>query len=40
MPEFETMRALGFEPLAAIGATMPNWLGPGEAIQVEGCPDR
>jgi mannose-6-phosphate isomerase-like protein (cupin superfamily) len=32
-------RALGFEPLAAIGATMPNWPGPDEAIQVEGCPD-
>jgi mannose-6-phosphate isomerase-like protein (cupin superfamily) len=32
-------RALGSEPLAAIGATMPNWPGPDEAIQVEGCAD-
>ena len=32
-------RALGFEPLAAIGATMPNWPGPDEAIMVDGCPD-
>lgn len=32
-------RALGFEPLAAIGVTMPNWPGEGEAIPVEGCPD-
>jgi mannose-6-phosphate isomerase-like protein (cupin superfamily) len=32
-------RALGFEPLAAIGATMPNWPGDDEAIPVEGCPD-
>jgi mannose-6-phosphate isomerase-like protein (cupin superfamily) len=32
-------RALGFEPLAAIGATMPNWPGPDEAIVVEGCPE-
>ena len=32
-------RALGFEALAAIGATMPNWPGPDEAIQVEGCAD-
>jgi mannose-6-phosphate isomerase-like protein (cupin superfamily) len=31
--------ALGFEPLAAIGVTMPNWPGPEEAIQFEGCPD-
>jgi mannose-6-phosphate isomerase-like protein (cupin superfamily) len=32
-------RSLGFEPLAAIGATMPNWPGPGEAMFVDGCPD-
>jgi mannose-6-phosphate isomerase-like protein (cupin superfamily) len=32
-------RALGFEPLAAIAATMPNWPGPDEAIPVEGCAD-
>jgi mannose-6-phosphate isomerase-like protein (cupin superfamily) len=32
-------RALGLEPLAAIGATMPNWPGPDEAVQVQGCPD-
>ena len=32
-------RALGFEPLAAIGVTMPNWPGDSEAIPVEGCPD-
>ncbi len=32
-------RVLGFEPLAAIGATMPNWPGAEEAIPVEGCPD-
>ena len=32
-------RALGFEPLAAIGLTMPNWPGADEAIQVEGCPE-
>src|ERR671915_509596 len=32
-------RALGSEPLAAIGVTMPNWPGEGEAIPVEGCPD-
>jgi mannose-6-phosphate isomerase-like protein (cupin superfamily) len=32
-------RALGFQPLAAIGATMPNWPGPDEAVQVQGCPD-
>jgi mannose-6-phosphate isomerase-like protein (cupin superfamily) len=32
-------RALGFEPLAAIGATMPNWPGPDEAVEVQGCPD-
>jgi mannose-6-phosphate isomerase-like protein (cupin superfamily) len=32
-------RALGFEPLAAIGLTMPNWPGPEEAIPVDGCPD-
>jgi mannose-6-phosphate isomerase-like protein (cupin superfamily) len=36
--EFQ-FRSLGFEPLEAIGATMPNWPGPGEAIAVEGCPD-
>jgi mannose-6-phosphate isomerase-like protein (cupin superfamily) len=32
-------RALGFEPLAAIGATMPNWPGPDEAVVVEGWPE-
>jgi mannose-6-phosphate isomerase-like protein (cupin superfamily) len=32
-------RALGFEPLAAIGATMPNWPGPDEAVVVEDCPE-
>jgi mannose-6-phosphate isomerase-like protein (cupin superfamily) len=32
-------RAIGSEPLAAIGLTMPNWPGPDEAIAVEGCPD-
>ncbi len=32
-------RCLGDEPLAAIGATMPSWPGPDEAIAVEGCPD-
>jgi mannose-6-phosphate isomerase-like protein (cupin superfamily) len=32
-------RALGFEPLAAIGLTMPNWPGPEEAIPVDGCPN-
>jgi mannose-6-phosphate isomerase-like protein (cupin superfamily) len=32
-------RALGFEPLTAIGVTMPNWPGPDEAIPVDGCPD-
>ena len=32
-------RAHGFEPLAAIGVTMPNWPGEGEAIPVAGCPD-
>ncbi len=36
--EFQ-FRALGFEPLAAIGATMPNWPGPDEAVMVDGCPD-
>lgn len=36
--EFQ-FRALGYEPLAAIGATMPNWPGPQEATIVEGCPD-
>jgi mannose-6-phosphate isomerase-like protein (cupin superfamily) len=36
--EFQ-FRALGYEPLAAIGATMPNWPGADEAIIVEGCPD-
>lgn len=29
-------RSFGFEPLAAIGATMPPWPGEGEAIAVEG----
>jgi mannose-6-phosphate isomerase-like protein (cupin superfamily) len=29
-------RALGEEPLAAIGVTMPPWPGEGEAAQVEG----
>jgi len=32
-------RSLGFDPLAAIGVTMPNWPGPEEAISVVGCPD-
>lgn len=29
-------RALGDEPLAAIGVTMPPWPGPGEAVVVKG----
>ena len=29
-------RALGDEPLCAIGATMPPWPGPGEAVLAEG----
>ena len=29
-------RALGSEPLAAIGVTMPPWPGPDEAVTVEG----
>jgi mannose-6-phosphate isomerase-like protein (cupin superfamily) len=29
-------RALGREPLAAVGVTMPPWPGPGEADEVEG----
>jgi mannose-6-phosphate isomerase-like protein (cupin superfamily) len=32
-------RALGFEPLEAIGATMPNWPGRDEALIVDGCAD-
>jgi mannose-6-phosphate isomerase-like protein (cupin superfamily) len=31
-------RAMGAEALAAIGVTMPNWPGDGEAIPVNGCP--
>lgn len=30
------VRALGHEPLAALGVTMPPWPGPHEAIQVDG----
>jgi mannose-6-phosphate isomerase-like protein (cupin superfamily) len=30
------LRALGPEPLAAVGVTMPPWPGPGEAARVEG----
>jgi mannose-6-phosphate isomerase-like protein (cupin superfamily) len=29
-------RSYGYEPLAAIGVTMPNWPGTGEAYQVQG----
>jgi len=29
-------RSFGYEPLAAIGITMPPWPGPGEGHQVEG----
>ena len=29
-------RSFGYEPLAAVGVTMPPWPGEGEAIQVEG----
>ena len=29
-------RSFGFEPLAALGVTMPPWPGAGEAYQVEG----
>jgi len=29
-------RSFGFEPLSAIGATMPRWPGSGEAIRAEG----
>jgi len=29
-------RALGMEPLAAVGVTMPPWPGPSEAYPVEG----
>ena len=29
-------RSFGYEPLAAIGATMPPWPGPDEAIHVDG----
>lgn len=29
-------RSFGFEPLAAIGATMPPWPGEGEAVRTEG----
>ena len=29
-------RSFGFEPLAAIGATMPPWPGEGEAVTTEG----
>jgi mannose-6-phosphate isomerase-like protein (cupin superfamily) len=29
-------RSFGFEPLAAIGATMPPWPGEGEAVPTEG----
>jgi mannose-6-phosphate isomerase-like protein (cupin superfamily) len=35
--EFQ-FRCLGDAPLAAVGATMPPWPGPGEAIAVEGNP--
>src|SRR5262249_34817581 len=30
-------RSFGFEPLAAVGVTMPPWPGEGEAIVVEGA---
>jgi mannose-6-phosphate isomerase-like protein (cupin superfamily) len=30
-------RALGSEPLAAVGVTMPPWPGPDEAVTVDGC---
>jgi mannose-6-phosphate isomerase-like protein (cupin superfamily) len=29
-------RSLGYEPLSAIGATMPPWPGAGEAVPVDG----
>jgi mannose-6-phosphate isomerase-like protein (cupin superfamily) len=29
-------RSFGYEPLSAIGVTMPPWPGPGEAYQVQG----
>ena len=29
-------RSFGFEPLAAVGATMPPWPGEGEAVRTEG----
>jgi mannose-6-phosphate isomerase-like protein (cupin superfamily) len=32
-------RSTGEEPLQVIGATVPNWPGPHEAIPVEGCSD-
>lgn len=34
--EFQ-FRSFGYEPLAAIGMTMPPWPGDDEAIFVEGC---
>jgi mannose-6-phosphate isomerase-like protein (cupin superfamily) len=36
--EFQ-FRCLGDQPLAAVGATMPPWPGPGEATAVDGNPD-
>lgn len=29
-------RAFGYEPLAAVGVTLPPWPGPGEAVVVQG----
>jgi mannose-6-phosphate isomerase-like protein (cupin superfamily) len=34
--EFQ-FRCFGYEPLAAIGVTMPPWPGNEEAVRVEGC---
>lgn len=34
--EFQ-FRSHGFEPLSAIGVTMPLWPGEGEAVKVAGC---
>lgn len=34
--EFQ-FRSFGYEPLAAIGVTMPPWPGPDEAVMVAGC---
>jgi mannose-6-phosphate isomerase-like protein (cupin superfamily) len=30
-------RSFGYEPLSAIGVTMPPWPGDGEAIEITGC---